>query len=949
MSSNDARLLPIIERILETGESPEDACDEFPELLPEVRQRLEAMSALDAEIDTAFPSHLASSGMWSDFLKRLSCKHPTIEGYTVEGIIGTGGVGVVYRARHIRLNRLVAIKMLLAGGYAGPRELERFKREAESVASLCHPNIVQLFDAGECEGHPYFTMEFVEGGTLATHLAGHPQSAVTAALWTATLARAVEAAHARGIVHRDLKPGNVLRSADGILKIADFGLAKSSVAEDDGHSLTYAGTPVGTPSYMSPEQTRGDAGACCPQVDIYALGAILYELLTGRPPFRGENQAETQRLVLNDEPVPPSRLNPRTPEDLQTICLKCLLKESHNRYQTAADLADDLDRFLKNEPIHARPISPALRAFKWIRRRPAIATMWGVLFVVFATSVGVAAKLRSIEVERRMNTEIREIDARNAVGAAITAIESLIESGRWTEAENIASNAMTRLSEANSADLDARLCEATANFRVAHELDRIRQNYPEPGVQGYNYKPAAVAYASLFAQVGLGPEVPSQVAARRVRASAIRSQLLVALDNAAFVSRILSEKEQEDRLLEIARSADPDSWRDRFRSSQAWRNQDTLLSLVAEIRSSGITVPPHELVIIGVLLNGLGANAQTVEILREAQHSNPSDFWVNLELGNALDRAGRRSESIQFYRAAIAIKPDNFVVWTILGAMQSLQGDAEDAVRSLRKALDLNPRFVSGWQILILTLGNAGKWDEAAIAYKKAFTISPGDLRLQYANQVQTLTHARYCAARQEWRAACDLYKMVTSEMPEEGEPWFEYAAVLLLDGDTAGYRRTREHMLERCTMGSMRKFLVVRAYTLAPGTADELTSPVTLGNQELNGWATQHWSLMEQGAIACRLGRPIDAIPLFQRSIQAQPATGDAIVNWAWLAVAHSALGELDQSQEWLAKVSNWIANIGATKPDGKVIHLHNWLEAIVIKRELDASLRLLPTDTKK
>ena len=277
---------------------------------------------------------------------------PAIPGHVVESVLGRGGMGVVYLARHLRLNRLVAIKMMLNGGYAGPPELARFFREAEATAAIGHPNIVKVHEVGEVDGLPYFTMEYVEGDTLAQRLAGVPMPAAEAASLLAILADAVHAAHHVGIVHRDLKPVNILMSLDGTPKVTDFGLAWRF---DSGAGLTGTGARIGTPSYMSPEQAAGRRGALGPPTDIYALGAILYEMLTGRPPFRAETAAETERQVISDGPIPPTRLNSRVPRDLETICLKCLHKDPQRRYATATALATDLRRFTRGEPITARP------------------------------------------------------------------------------------------------------------------------------------------------------------------------------------------------------------------------------------------------------------------------------------------------------------------------------------------------------------------------------------------------------------------------------------------------------------------------------------------------------------------------------------------------------------------------------------------------------------------
>jgi eukaryotic-like serine/threonine-protein kinase len=262
-------------------------------------------------------------------------------------------MGVVYKARQLGLNRLVALKMIRGGSQARPDHFVRFSIEAEAVARLRHPNIVQIFDIGEVEGLPFVSLELLEGGSLADRLAGTPQPGRPSAELLVTLALAIDLAHQAGIVHRDLKPSNVLFTEDGIPKITDFGLAKR--IDSDDHQ-TESGQIMGSPSYMASEQAQGRSREVGPVADVYALGAILYEMLTGRPPFKCETPMETLRQVIDDEPVPPSRLVPRLPRDLETVCLKCLQKEPAKRYESAQALADDVLRYLGGEPIRARRI-----------------------------------------------------------------------------------------------------------------------------------------------------------------------------------------------------------------------------------------------------------------------------------------------------------------------------------------------------------------------------------------------------------------------------------------------------------------------------------------------------------------------------------------------------------------------------------------------------------------
>jgi tetratricopeptide (TPR) repeat protein len=323
-------------------------------------------------------------------------------GYEILEELGRGGMGVVYKARHIRLNRVVALKMILAGGHAGPHQRVRFLAEAEAVAALQHPNIVALLEYGEHQGLPFFTLEFVSGGSLAARLSGKPQPPREAARLIEQLARGIHYAHSQGIVHRDLKPGNVLLDVGNVLrgvpegsgtprrafptdvvpKITDFGLARRVQA---GDGLTASGEVLGTPSYMAPEQAGGHTKQAGPAADVYALGAILYECLTGRPPFRAANTMETVLQVMSQEPVSVHQLSPQTPLDLATICHRCLQKEPHKRYATALDLAEDCAAFLEGRPIQARPVGWWERTWRWCRRYPAVA---GLLLLIAVSLIG---------------------------------------------------------------------------------------------------------------------------------------------------------------------------------------------------------------------------------------------------------------------------------------------------------------------------------------------------------------------------------------------------------------------------------------------------------------------------------------------------------------------------------------------------------------------------------
>jgi tetratricopeptide (TPR) repeat protein/predicted Ser/Thr protein kinase len=389
---------------------PETLCADCPELLPQVLFAIHKVRVMDRLLDLPADE--------SDTERRLSkpldgipASLPKIDRYEILEVLGRGGVGVVYKARQTGLGRLVALKSLAAGTQADPIALARFRDEAKALALLHHPNFVPVFDVGEQEGLLYFTMEYLEGGSLDKKLADAPQPVREAAALLVILARAIDVAHKQGIVHRDLKPSNVLLMADGTPKISDYGLAKWLNRPVD---LTPTDTVLGTPSYMAPEQVRRGAGPrdgkgpmIGPAADIYSLGALLYKMLTGRPPFVGENSVDVILQVLSTDPLSIRRLQPKVPRDLETICLKCLYKEPGRRYATAEDLADDLDRVLEGKPIKARPVGTAERAWRWCRRSPKMAGLLAALLVVLLGGIaGIVVQWRRAEASEAQALEV---------------------------------------------------------------------------------------------------------------------------------------------------------------------------------------------------------------------------------------------------------------------------------------------------------------------------------------------------------------------------------------------------------------------------------------------------------------------------------------------------------------------------------------------------------------
>jgi serine/threonine protein kinase len=417
-----------LERRLKAGQdySWEDYLQAFPELRSDADDLI-AVVASEANTHWALPSSEGQSRPPAGrFVSLRKENWPVLEGFDILCLLGHGGMGTVYKARQQRLKRLTAVKVLHSALEADPKRRARFRTEAEATARLQHPNIAQLHEIGEQDGIPYLVMEYVEGGSLGDCLRGKPQSPRQAAELTVALARAMHYAHQQGVVHRDLKPDNILlQLADSereretwpengagsiptvgtyTAKITDFGLAK--LLENDSR-LSLSGAVVGTPSYMAPEQAEGKSRKVGPAVDIYALGAILYEMLTGRPPFLGDSILDILEQVRRGEPMPPSQLRPKLPRDLETICLKALARSASHRYADAGALANDLERFLKGEPIQARPVGGVERLVRWCRRRPAQAGLT-VMGAALATTVVVASVLLAVFSTARERSQRRE-------------------------------------------------------------------------------------------------------------------------------------------------------------------------------------------------------------------------------------------------------------------------------------------------------------------------------------------------------------------------------------------------------------------------------------------------------------------------------------------------------------------------------------------------------------
>lgn len=700
----DTRIFTLLEEALTSERSLEEICSDCPELLGELRTRVMLCQNLDGQLEEIFPS---SDG--ANKPKHPEPAIPTIPGYTIKRILGRGGIGIVYEAHHEKLERSVALKMLLSGEFASALELTRLLREARAIAALRHPHIVQVYDVGDVDGRPFFTMELVENGTLAGRLKNSPMSASDAAILMIALADAIETAHRAGIVHCDLKPANILMSDAGTPKITDFGLARQFKADP---SVAAGGMLFGTPSYMAPEQVRGGTDAANPLVDVYALGAVLYQTLTGRPPFRGDTTAKTHQQVLNDEPARPTRLNRKVPKDLETICLKCLSKASEKRYLSAAALAADLRRFLSGEPIQARPAGRVERVWKWSRRRPAIATAIAAATALAITGTISLMRFRALQQERWHNVE-----------AALVDVKELQDTAQWPSARATLERASAELGNYGPADLTSRLHQARTDLNLIIDLDSIHLRRVTSVKLDYYRVRADMDYRTAFAQaygIHVGDSIDSVAA--RINACSVRDELAVAIDDWS-----VSVADPKDRhwVLDLARQVQPhgrDPWGDRIRDADRW-------GVGSELTDLANTLPLDQVPISALLTlddriqNNVGA-AASLNFLKRVQQIHPSDFWVNLALGT-VTLWESPAESEAYCRAALAIRPWAAVSHDVLADALREEGRPYDAINEYRKSLELDPTYPRAQSNLGNALRDIGRFREALQCYDAALANDP--------------------------------------------------------------------------------------------------------------------------------------------------------------------------------------------------------------------------------
>jgi serine/threonine protein kinase/Flp pilus assembly protein TadD len=703
--------------------------------------------------------------------------------------VGRGGMGVVYEAIQISLGRRVALKVLPFAAALDATHLQRFKNEAQAAAHLHHQNIVPVYAVGCERGVHYYAMQFIDGQTLAAiigemrrqagleaddpggrrrsvspadsaftcsyppasaapeaqtarqsataitteHATGNPIFFRTAAKLAMQAAEALEHAHNLGVVHRDIKPANLLVDGQGNLWVTDFGLAQ--VQTDT--RLTLTGDLVGTLRYMSPEQALAQPAGVSHRTDLYSLGATLYELLTLEPALPGRDRQELLRQIAFEEPKSPRRINKAIPAELETIVLKAMAKNPAERYTTARELADDLERFLKDEPIRARRPTLAQRTRRWARRHQA---------VVWSAAVGLIVALTMLA--GSVGWVVRDQAARQAknasdIQAAVDEAQRSRREGKWPQAQAAAKRAETLLHDGATEPalteqvqgLLRELAEDEADSRLVSRLEQLRLLQAEVKNEVFFLQRALPDYREAFHDYGLRPDTmtPEEAAAHLLRRPpAVLGTCMAAMDHWLILARFKKASET-DWLARVLSVADTDPWRQRMRAAREGNDRPALEKLAREV---DVTVEPAEsLFLLDRSLRQRGALDAAVKLLRRAREAFPGDFWINHDLGTALRdcRPPQYDEAIRYLTAAVALRPDSAGAILDLGRALLSQGRLDEAIETIRKAIKLQPQYALAHYFLGLGLLRSGQFSEAAAANRRAIELSP-DLAEAHCN-----------------------------------------------------------------------------------------------------------------------------------------------------------------------------------------------------------------------
>jgi serine/threonine protein kinase/tetratricopeptide (TPR) repeat protein len=720
----------------------------------------------DRRTDAPAPATLASPP------PREASRFPQVAGYEILGELGRGGMGVVYWAWQTGLNRAVALKMLLAGAHAGPQTRARFKVEAEAAARLQHPNIVPIYEIGTHEGLPYFSLEYLEGSSLADQLNAGPLPVERAVALVEALARALQYAHQKGIVHRDLKPANILLNADGVPKITDFGLAKLVVGGDSSPTVT--GSIMGTPNYMAPEQAEGRTRDIGPLADVYALGAILYHLLTGRPPFQGTTMLDTLEQVRSLEPVPPQQLQRKVPRDLETVCLKCLQKEPRKRYPSAGDFAEDLRRFLAGEPVRARPVGTWERGVKWARRRPALAALYGVSA---ATALGLLAmtgwhytdlraRLDEAQTNWRNEAQLRhEEEERTRLAGVRAQVQGLLAGARedigkedWKAANRRLLGALARI-DAEPA-LDDLRPQARGLLDRSSRLETLRQEVRGKVDQFWKRYDDALFHGTLLT----GVDLPANLKACQAAAREALGLFGVAEDGKGgpvFPDRYLSDADKKavtagcyDLLLVLAEAvAQPLPG-----ESAAARREHAgrALALLERAQQLGLTTRAYHLRKSDYLAR-LGEPAQAAAEWCRAQLIAPASANDQFLIGDLSYRAEDLPAAMGHFRRALDADPKHFWAQYFLAVCYLKSERPREAVAYLTSCLGRRDDFPWVYLLRGYAYAQLGDFASAEADFKEVARRDPNEYGLYVNRGLSRLEQGKLAEAVADLRHATRL------------------------------------------------------------------------------------------------------------------------------------------------------------------------------------------------
>jgi tetratricopeptide (TPR) repeat protein len=621
-------------------------------------------------------------------------------------------------------------------------------------------------------------------------------------------------------------------------------------------------------------------------VDIYALGAVLYELLTGRPPFRGESPTETVLQVVHQDPAPPSRLNARVPRDLETICLKCLHKVPGRRYASAQDLAEDLHRFMEGKPVRARPVGIAERALKWARRRPAAALLLTTLLIASVAAVGTTVWLRQQEFSRRRAKAQREERARAAIERALSRADDLRRDARWKEALVHLKDASPHLAEANSPELEQRLQQSQSDYQIADELETTRESYPLLPRGVVDYQQRASEYRTTFDHVGLRIDDDAEAVANFIRGSEIRDQLVAAIEDRAFVALMINDGPLVERLLKIAKLADPGSpWRDRFRDPAVWGKVERLQDLAAGAFKSSPPPLEHQLAILGLLLGRPDAArafqaplGHSAPLLAEVCRRQPRNFWAQREMGYVAFRQGQWVQATGYYRVALSLRPDNTGALEGLGIALYHAGQKDEAVATYRRALQLSPKITSVRRRLVDALAQTGYWEEAEAERRAGLEANPAEYLPSHALAQPLFQNGRY-------EEAAVLVRKVIELAPNDAQAHHYLASYFVKLGQHEDAVREFRRAMELNENNRLTYAHLLANELVALGRFEEAIAALqTAADQE----PTNPLYVFEMGRIFRSAGRAEEAAKAFRRAATLVPR-----YPFVWEELAESLLDQ--------------------------------------------------------